>query len=103
MDVARRLTDEETVPVMEAAGLTPLEPYPGNGGRPWSCLCHECGGEVTPSYESIKRGRGGCKFCAAERRASARRIPQEEAASVMIDAGLTPLEPTSPTVGQTLR
>lgn len=80
--MTRRLTDEETVPVMKAAGLTPLEPYPGNGGRPWSCLCGERGSEVTPSYESIKRGRGGCKLCGIQKRSAAlvdyRLMPQDQ-------------------------
>ena len=34
-----RLTDEQTVPVMRAAGVEPLEPYPG-GKTPWKCRCN---------------------------------------------------------------
>jgi hypothetical protein len=49
---------------MEAAGVTPLDPYPGSD-EPWRCECQTCGQEVTPRYDSIQKGQGGCRFCAS--------------------------------------
>jgi hypothetical protein len=86
-----RLTDAEAVPVMRAAGLIPLEPYPG-ADNPWRCRCNACGGEVTPLYTSVRNG-SGCRFCAVNKRSSTRRLTDAEAGPVMRAAGLIPLEP----------
>ena len=67
MSVVRRLTDEETVPVMEAAGLEPLEPYPG-ADVPWRCRCRSCGSDVAPRYNGVRQGRG-CQVCGKARSA----------------------------------
>ena len=48
---------------MIAAGVEPLEPYPGYD-KPWKVRCPRCGGESTPMYRSIKKGQGGCFRCA---------------------------------------
>ena len=83
----KRLTDEEAVPVMKAAGLTPLEPYSGSH-RPWRCRCNTCGKVVTPAYGDIRRGQGGCGSCAGNlSHTDAQAVP------VMKAAGLTPLDP----------
>ena len=87
----RRLTDAETSLVMQRAGLTPLEPYPG-ADTPWKCKCDSCGHEVTPLYTSVKRG-SGCRFCGVEQRSSSRRFTDLETVPVMRVAGLLPLEP----------
>lgn len=71
---------------MRAAGLEPLEPYPGST-RPWRCKCERCDREVTPRFGSIKQGQGGCKYC------SSKVVDPEAAASTMRAAGLEPLEP----------
>ena len=42
--------------------LKPLEPYPG-GKNPWRCIHLPCGREVTPRYNGLSRGQGGCEFC----------------------------------------
>lgn len=47
---------------MEAAGFTPLEPYPGTN-TPWPCRCEGCGNTSTPAYAHIRTG-GGCRYCA---------------------------------------
>ena len=87
MGVARRLTDAEAVPVMEAAGLTPLEPYPGNNKVPWLCRCNTCGKEVKPRFDSITVGQGGCLYCADMV------VDETEANEVMRAGGVFPLEP----------
>lgn len=72
--------------MMVAAGLEPLEQYPG-AGRGWRCRCLGCLREVTPRYASVQRGRGGCLWCAG------RRLDPAQAEGLMVDAGLQPLEP----------
>lgn len=82
----KRLTDAETVPVMQAAGLEPLEPYPGRDAH-WRCRCNTCRREVTPRFGSIRNGQGGCKYCAGKA------VDPSEAEVRMAAAGLMPLEP----------
>ncbi len=71
---------------MRAAGLEPLEDYPG-ARSPWRCRCEKCGNEVSPILSNIRRGRGGCKICAPN-------APVDPAVAVaeMRAAGLEPLE-----------
>lgn len=78
---------EEAVEVMRAAGVEPLEPYPGSA-RPWRCRCLTCGKEVSPRIGGVKKGQGACKYCAANAP-----IDSERAASDMRAAGFQPLEP----------
>ena len=91
MVVARRLTDAETRPVMEAAGLTPLTAYPG-ADVPWPCRCKVCGTEGAPRYNGVKGGRGGCVPCGIARRGVSRRVDDAAARAAMHAAGVTPLE-----------
>ena len=49
--------------VMKRAGLKPLEPY-SNSKKPWKCKHLKCGRIVSPTYNAIQRGQGGCIFCA---------------------------------------
>lgn len=58
----RRTPAEEAVEAMRAAGLEPLEPFPG-GRTPWRCRCKRCECEVSPRLYSIKYGQGGCRYC----------------------------------------
>lgn len=80
----------EAIAVMIAAGLEPLEPYPGRG-TPWRCRCKRCDREVRPTYGTVKGG-GGCLYCGREAAtAKRRRIDADYAAGVMRTAGLEPL------------
>ena len=81
----KKLTNEETTAVMYAAGLKPLEEYTSNK-LPWRCECLTCGQTVTPSYNTIQRGKGGCVYCAGKV------VDGDEAVAVMRAAGLEPLE-----------
>lgn len=61
---AGRLVDvEDAINIMQNAGLKPLDPYPGALDR-WKCECQKCGKIVTPTYSAIKKGQGGCRYCA---------------------------------------
>lgn len=51
------------IKAMRAAGLQPLDPYPGSAS-PWRCRCRTCGKVVTPRYGNVRLRQRGCKFCA---------------------------------------
>lgn len=70
---------------MLAAGLTPLEPYPGNR-VPWSSKCDRCGRDVQPRYSDVKQGHGGCLTCVGHD------VDLEIIMAQMASAGLEPLE-----------
>lgn len=89
---ALRTPHAEAVAVMRAAGLEPLEDYPGSGA-PWRCRCLACGTEATRRLNGVRSGGHGCPRCAIRRRAAAQRLPGDEAEAVMLQAGLVPLEP----------
>jgi len=78
--------------VMLAAGVKPLEPYPGSAKK-WRCQCLTCGREVTPRHTSVQRGQGGCRYCANDRTAATQRLSAVTAVQEMRAAGLEPMEP----------
>jgi hypothetical protein len=73
--------------VMLKAGLKPLEPYK-NARAKWKCECLKCNNIVHPRYHHIKRGKGGCIYCA-----KGQYVDPKFAEKVMLKAGLKPLEP----------
>jgi len=83
----RRINPDEAVVVMIAAGLEPIERYPG-AGVGWRCRCTACERTVTPSYSNVRRGQGGCTYCSGNKR-----VDTDEAVAVMVAAGLEPLDP----------
>ena len=70
---------------MLAAGLRPLEAFPGSD-KPWLSR-HECGREVRPRYKEIQQGQGGCSACGYIK------VDLGIVMATMATAGLTPLEP----------
>jgi hypothetical protein len=82
----RRIPREEAFALMETAGFTPVEPYPG-AGEPWRCSCMKCGLESTPRLSTVKRSGSGCRFCNKPEWSA------EDAEDLMRAAGLEPLEP----------
>jgi recombinational DNA repair protein (RecF pathway) len=91
---ARRAVDPAAAAeIMRKAGLEVLSPYPG-AGLPWPCRCATCGKEVTPSYNSVRRGHAGCKWCSwRENNGKTQRLNAEVAATYMAEQGLLPLGP----------
>lgn len=85
--VARQKESAVAFSDMRAALLEPVEPYPGKNKRPWLCRCLRCGKEVSPNYNSIQRGQGGCKWCARKV------LDPREAADELRRIGLIPTEP----------
>ena len=88
--MSHKLSHEQASKEMEQAGLTPLEPYPGNKAK-WLCRCNSCGSEVSPSLGSVRTNGGGCRKCGLERSASKRRIPKVEVIEFMIASGVEPI------------
>ncbi|WP_371578071.1 hypothetical protein [Streptomyces sp. NBC_01314] len=89
-----RIDAGEAVAVMRAAGLEPLEPYPG-ANVAWNSRCVKNAHQVAPTFTSVRVGAsGGCRHCgrlaAGERRRAAGR---EQAEADMRAAGFEPLEP----------
>ena len=77
--------------MMTAAGFTPLVAYPGSN-TPWRCRCKECRRVSSPRLATVKQG-SGCRFCADVERGMQRRLDPRDAAALMRDRGLTPVEP----------
>jgi hypothetical protein len=53
---------KEVNELLKELKLKPIEPYPGNKS-PWKCIHLPCGKEVSPRYNGLSRGQGGCDFC----------------------------------------
>lgn len=80
------------VEVMSAAGLEPLEPYPGTTSW-WNCRCGRCGETVRTKHDKVKQGAYGCAACSYRLRGLKRRVPSADAFAEMQAAGFEPLEP----------
>jgi hypothetical protein len=88
---ALRVSESSAIAVMKAAGLEPLDPYV-RSGDPWRCIHLACGREVSPSYNSVQQGGGGCQQCGYLKIGSAIRHDNEFASEIIRNAGLEPLE-----------
>ena len=58
----KAVIETEAIQMMITAGVTPLETYPG-AKVPWKCRCQSCGKTVTPTYQNVGKGKGGCDPC----------------------------------------
>src|SRR5438270_9513190 len=79
----RRVTAETAIDAACAAGLEPMEPYPGHTKRPWRCRAVACGHEVVTDYNKIQQRGLQCRECGTAKRGLSRRVPPEEAAELM--------------------
>jgi Zn finger protein HypA/HybF involved in hydrogenase expression len=89
----RKVFAEETVSIMVAAGVEPLEPYPGSNSKPWKSKCLTCGQVVKPAFANVKSGGGGCIHCGIKKVANSKFLDPSETEQRMLEAGLRPLEP----------
>lgn len=48
--------------IMQNAHLQPIGPYQ-TSSQPWECICLRCGEKVTPTFQNVSRGHGGCIYC----------------------------------------
>jgi hypothetical protein len=88
---ARDAIADEAVAEMIAVGLRPTEPFPGVA-TPWHAVCLAHGHEVSPSLDSVRRGRR-CNRCGYIEAARKLQIPADDAAAAMRERGIEPLEP----------
>jgi hypothetical protein len=88
----RRIKPDDVSEEMRAAGLEPLEPYPGRAGTPWKCRCLRCGNEGAPTLSRVRRGVG-CRSCARKTVGERLRTPAHDAIAAMVEGGYQPLEP----------
>lgn len=58
----RRLSPDEAVELMRAAGLEPLVAYPG-ARKPWRSRCQTCKQIGQPQLANIRQGQSGCRTC----------------------------------------
>ena len=81
-----RVDSKKAIAIMRRAGLKPLEPYV-DSKKPWKSKHQKCGRIVSPTYNAIQRGQGGCIFCAGLA------VDPKEAKKLFISKGLKPIEP----------
>ena len=81
-----RIDSKTAIAIMRRAGLKPLEPYV-DSKKPWKSKHLKCGRIVSPTYNAIQRGQGGCIFCAGLA------VDPKVAKKLFISKGLKPIEP----------
>lgn len=86
MAVPIKPTEAAARKVMLGAGLKPLEPYV-NSKHPWKSMHIKCGRTVSPTYNAINRGQGGCAYCAGLK------VDPREAKELFLSKNLKPLVP----------
>jgi hypothetical protein len=89
---AKKISPEDAATFVRSQGYEPLEPYKGSKVK-WRLLHVACGREVTPKYENIKVGQGGCVECGKKKSAAARKKDSDQAAAWMREQYLEPLDP----------
>jgi hypothetical protein len=92
MGEKQRLDAKDAEELMIKANLIPLEPYE-NSKKKWKVKCGTCGSLVSPKYEQIRDGGGGCRKCGNERISRSLTILESEAIRLMKEAGASPVEP----------
>lgn len=86
-----RIDAHEAELIMISAGLKPKTPYLDSKSQ-WKSECMKCGAEVSPVFNSIQSGQGGCKNCGAKSRSDKNRTKQDVAIAKALQVNLKPLE-----------
>jgi hypothetical protein len=84
-------TAQSAAEALRAAGLEPLEPYPGSSTRAWKARHVHCGSVVSPRLVNIAEGQGPCNVCGRHSQADTRLLTDKQTRQVMLAAGLEPL------------
>jgi hypothetical protein len=86
------LSPESCAEEMEAVGLQPLEPYPGNTLAPWRCECLSCHASVITRHNTARKKKWpGCRSCA--QRAARQAAHPPDLLHALRASGVTPTEP----------
>ena len=86
----RRVDLNEAHEILASKNLEPLEEFV-TVMKPWKCKCLICGDIVSPNLNSLKKGQGGCKRC-GYKNMKTKRMDSQKAVSLMLEAGIKPLE-----------
>ena len=85
--VGTRRNPKKAADIMRLAGYEPLVEYPGSK-IPWKCRHLACGEIVSPMFNKVQQGGGGCNTCSGKKR-----IDPVLARKKMIAAGMKPMVP----------
>ena len=88
----KKVNVESITQKMFKANLKPLEPYKSSG-VPWKSECLICGDVVSPAWDSIRNGQGGCKRCGYAEVGNILRTDSQKVIAIMLSKSLKPLEP----------
>ena len=77
-----RIKPSDAIKKMMEFNLKPLEAYKGATSK-WRCECLNCGTVVTPRYNDIQQGKGGCRKCGIANRVDPRKYSQDEAIKIL--------------------
>ena len=89
---AKRIDPEVAADYVRKLGYEPLEPFT-ESKKPWRMVHVSCGREVTPKWDNLKAGQGGCPECGKWKAAESRRNDAGDAVEQMRSLQLDPLEP----------
>lgn len=84
--VGNFVDEEKAKKIFIARGLLPIEPY-RNALASWKSIHQECGREVSPRFNGIQQGQGGCQHCAGNNK-----VKESHATQLFQSKGLEPLE-----------
>jgi hypothetical protein len=74
----------EVTALLKSLDLKPLEPYKDNK-TPWNCVHTKCGNKVSPTYNALRNGQGGCEPCGKNI------VSESEAYALLMKNKYTPL------------
>ena len=89
---SKRLDPYAAHDLMLASNLRPLEPYE-SASKAWKCECLTCGAQVSPTFNAIQQGEGGCRTCGRRSAAEKTKLDSVKAVQLMRSKGYEPLEP----------
>jgi hypothetical protein len=89
--VPKRLDPEVAAAVMLKGGWKTLEPYK-SALTPWKSVCIKCGLVATPTFANVQNG-SGCTKCKNAEKLDPKKLTEEAAVQIMLNAGLKPLVP----------
>lgn len=89
--VPKPIDPELAVQKMLEQGWKPLEEYK-SALTPWKSECVKCGHRGKPRFANVQRG-SGCTKCKNAEKIDPKKLTEEQAVQIMLDAGLKPLVP----------
>jgi hypothetical protein len=85
-----KIDQDEAIKIMLKAKLQPLEPFKSSKSK-WKCRCMRCDSIVSPHFEYIKQGQGGCIPCGYNLRKDPNKILLKDARAILISNEIRPI------------